>query len=35
VKLQTALYYNWGNGQPDFAHAGNFYGLLLQVELGI
>lgn len=35
IKLQSALYYNWGNGDMNMDRPGNFYGVLLQVELGI
>lgn len=35
VKLQTALLYQWRDGIADMDHAGNHYGAMLQVELGI
>lgn len=35
IKLQSALNYTWHDGDPDARGAGNLWGVLLQVELGI
>lgn len=35
VKLQAAVFYNWGDGEMDAATPGNAYGAMFQVELGI
>lgn len=35
IKLQSAVFYDWGNGVFDLEHPGNQYGLILQVEMGI
>ena len=35
IKLQSALSYNWLNGEMDTRQPGNLWALMLQVEFGI
>lgn len=35
IKLQSAVFCNWGGGELDLEHPGNQYGFMFQVELGI
>lgn len=35
IKLQSAVLYEWGEGDADLSHAGNQFGFMFQVELGI
>lgn len=35
IKVQSAVIYHWEDARPDLDHAGNRWGLMLQMEVGI